>query len=103
MVLGNADAIKRHQAILILRLRESLLCRHPNPLRRLIHVLINSLSVSMSGRVALTTRLQLLFDNQPSFLDVPLVTGGNPTGSTVPAQLEKVDAVFTVALVINLT
>ena len=64
--------------------------------------LVNSVSVSMSERMALKTGLRLLFDNQPSFLDVPLVTGGNPTGSTVPAQLQNVDAVFTVTLVINI-
>jgi hypothetical protein len=61
----------------------------------------NSLSVSMSERLALKTSLQLLVDNLPSFVDVPLVTGGTPTGTRVPAPLKKVDSVFTIALVIN--
>ncbi|MDX1449974.1 MAG: DUF481 domain-containing protein, partial [Acidimicrobiia bacterium] len=62
---------------------------------------VNSLSVAMSERLALKTSLQILFDNQPSFVDVPLFTGGVDTGNTVPAELKKVDSVFTVALVIN--
>ncbi len=63
---------------------------------------LNSVTVSMSERLALKTSLQLLFDNQPSFVDVPLFTGGTPTGQTVLAELDKLDSVFTVALVISM-
>ena len=63
---------------------------------------LNSVTVSMSERLALKTSLQFLFDNQPSFVDVPLFTGGTPTGQTVLAELDKLDSVFTVALVISM-
>jgi len=63
--------------------------------------LVNSLTVAMNQRMALKTSLQLLFDNDPSFVDIPLVTGGVPTGGTVAAPLKKLDSIFTVALVIN--
>lgn len=62
---------------------------------------VNSLTVAMNSRLALKTSLQLLFDNAPSFADVPLFTGGQPAG-TVPAELRKLDSIFTVALVINI-
>jgi hypothetical protein len=64
--------------------------------------LTNSISVAMNDRMALKTSLQVLFDNQPSFLDGPFFPGGNPAG-TVAAQLKKMDSVFTVALVINVS
>lgn len=61
----------------------------------------NAVSVAMSERLALKAGLQMLFDNDPSFIDVPLFTGGVDTGTLVPAQLKKLDTIFTVALVIN--
>lgn len=61
----------------------------------------NALTVAISSRLALKTSLQILFDNQPSFLDVPLIEGGVDLGNTVAAQLDKVDSVVTVALVVN--
>ncbi len=60
----------------------------------------NSLSVSMSERLAVKLGLQLLYDNQPSRVSVPLVDpAGNPLGS-VPVALEKLDSLFSVALVV---
>ncbi|MEZ4416218.1 MAG: DUF481 domain-containing protein [Gemmatimonadota bacterium] len=57
---------------------------------------VNSLTVAMSQRLALKTSLQLLFDNQPALVSVPLSAGG-----TVLAPLGKTDSVFTVAIVAN--
>ena len=63
---------------------------------------INSLSVGLSSRLAFKTSLQLLIDNLPSLLTVPLFdTGGTQTG-TVLHPGDKVDRVLTVALVITL-
>jgi putative salt-induced outer membrane protein YdiY len=55
----------------------------------------NSLTVAMSGRLALKTSYQILFDNQPALVGVPLGTG------SVFVSLEKVDSVFSVAIVAN--
>lgn len=64
---------------------------------------VNSLSVAMSDRLALKTSLQLLFDNKPSLLSVPLVDGGgSPTGTTVFTPSDQVDSVVTLTLVIKL-
>lgn len=64
---------------------------------------VNSLSVAMSDRLALKTSLQLLFDNKPSLLSVPLVDGGgSPTGTTVFTPSDEVDSVVTLTLVIKL-
>lgn len=57
----------------------------------------NSLSVAMSESLALKTSLQLLFDNLPSLLAVPL-TGG---GGDALTPLDKLDSIFTVAIVAN--
>ena len=55
----------------------------------------NSIAVAMSDRLALKTSLQVLFDNQPSLTSVPL------GDSEVLTPLDKVDSIFTVALVVN--
>lgn len=55
----------------------------------------NSLTVTMSANLAIKTSLQLLFDNEPSLVEVPLASG---TG-TVLTPLGKTDSVFTVAVV----
>jgi len=55
----------------------------------------NSLSVAMSERLALKTSLQILFDNQPSLTSVPL------DDTQVLTPLDKVDSLFTVAIVMN--
>ncbi len=63
----------------------------------------NSLSVSLSERLALKTSLQLLMDNQPSLLAVPLLDGGGtPSGTTVLTPGDKVDSILTLTLVITL-
>ena len=59
--------------------------------------LTNSLSVAMSEGLALKTSLQLLFDNLPSLVSVPFATGTE----TALIPLDKVDSVFTVAIVAN--
>lgn len=63
----------------------------------------NSLSVSINDALALKSSLQLLWDNVPALLSVPLETvGGIPTGTTVLTPSEKLDSVITLALVIRL-
>ena len=63
---------------------------------------INSLSVSLSDRLAFKTSFQLLYDHQPALLNVPLFdTGGAETG-TVLTPGDEIDSVLTVALVITL-
>ena len=63
----------------------------------------NALTVSISQRLALKTSLQLLFDNQPSLLSVPLFdTGGTPVGTDVLTPSDEVDTVLTMTLVITL-
>ena len=63
----------------------------------------NSVAVAISQGLALKTSLQLLFDNEPAFVKVPLVDGtGTPTGQNVPSQGKKVDSVLTFTLVIKL-
>lgn len=60
----------------------------------------NSLTLRISQALALRTGLRLLWDNQPSLVDVPLeAPDGTPTGSTVRAPLDELDTQFTVALV----
>lgn len=63
---------------------------------------INSLSVGLSSRLALKTSLQLLIDNLPSLLTVPLFDSGGTQTGTVLSPGDKVDSVLTVALVITL-
>jgi hypothetical protein len=60
----------------------------------------NSVAVGLSDALAFKTSLQLLFDNQPALISVPL--SGAPAGTTVLTPGDEVDTVFTVALVITL-
>lgn len=63
----------------------------------------NSLSVSINSSLALKSSLQLLWDNVPALLSVPLETvGGFPTGTAVLTPSQKLDSVVTLALVIRL-
>jgi len=63
---------------------------------------INSLSVSLSESLAFKTSFQLLFDNQPSLLQVPLLDDlGAPTGN-VSTPGDKVDNVLMLTLVVTL-
>lgn len=64
---------------------------------------ITSLSVSINSGLALKTSVQLLWDNVPALLSVPLESeGGVPTGVEVLAPSSKLDSVVTVTLVIKL-
>ena len=63
----------------------------------------NSLPVSISSKLELKPSLRLLWRNEPSLAEVPLFdTGGTDTGSTVLTPLEKLDSIFTLALVVKL-
>jgi putative salt-induced outer membrane protein YdiY len=64
--------------------------------------LSQSVSASLSDRLALKTTLQLLVDNQPPSRRVPLFTGGEDTGTTVLVPLRKLDRSLSVALVVTL-
>ena len=63
----------------------------------------NALPVSISETLQLKPAIQLLWLNQPALTNVPLLDGaGVPTGDTVTTPLEKLDTVFTLALVVKL-
>ncbi len=62
---------------------------------------VNSLAVAMSDNLALKTTLQVLFDNEPSLVGVPLESAAGAPLGTVSVPLDQFDRVFTVALVIN--
>jgi len=65
--------------------------------------LVTSLSVAITAGLALKTSLQVLWDNQPSLVAAPLESDvGVPVGIDVLTPGERVDSVFTVALVIKL-
>jgi hypothetical protein len=51
----------------------------------------------MAEGLALKTSLQLLFDNEPALVSVPL----QGTEESVLTELDRVDSVFTVALVVK--
>jgi putative salt-induced outer membrane protein YdiY len=55
----------------------------------------NAIAVAMSDRLALKASLQILYDKAPALTEVPLGEG------TVLAPLDKVDSIFTVAIVAN--
>ena len=60
----------------------------------------NSITVTMSNRLALKVSLQVLFDNQPGLVGVPLFTADDsPTGLVVLGELEEIDTILNVALV----
>ena len=64
--------------------------------------LTNAIAVSMTSRLALKVSWQLLYDNLPSLVGIPLTdVGGLPTGDTVFARLDTVDNLLTFALVAN--
>lgn len=63
----------------------------------------NALPVSISETLQLKPAIQLLWLNQPALTNVPLLDGaGVPTGDTVTTPLEKLDTIFTLALVVKL-
>jgi putative salt-induced outer membrane protein YdiY len=65
--------------------------------------LSQSVSASLTSRLALQTTLQLLVDNDPPMIRVPLqATDGTEPGETVRVPLRKVDRMLSVALVVTL-
>ena len=62
---------------------------------------VNSLAVAMSDNLALKTTFQILFDNEPSLVGVPLESAAGAPLGTVSVPLDQFDRVLTVALVIN--
>jgi putative salt-induced outer membrane protein YdiY len=64
--------------------------------------LSQSVSATLSDRMALKTTLQLLLDNAPPSQRVPLFTGGEDSGTTVLTPLRKVDRSLSIALVVTL-
>ena len=63
---------------------------------------INSLSVSLSDRLAFKTSFQLLYDHQPALVNVPLFDPGGVETGTVLTPGQETDSVLTLALVITL-
>ena len=61
----------------------------------------NSLSVAMNEHLGLKTSFRTTFDNQPALASVPLVTAMGEAVGEVVVPREKVDHVFTVALVVS--
>ena len=62
--------------------------------------LINAVAVSINSSLALKVSWQLLFDNLPSLVGIPLTSlGGGPTAETVFIELDSVDNFLTFALV----
>jgi len=60
----------------------------------------NAVAVSMNSRLALKVSWQLLYDNLPSLVGIPLMgVNGSPTGETVFTELDTVDNLLTFALV----
>ena len=64
--------------------------------------LINAIAVGMTSRLALKVSWQVLYDRQPSLVELPLIgSQGFLTGDTVFADLETFDNLLTFALVAN--
>jgi putative salt-induced outer membrane protein YdiY len=64
---------------------------------------LNELPVSISSKLELKPGLRLLWRNEPSLTEVPLVdASGTPTGESVRTPLKELDTIFTLALVLNL-
>ena len=66
--------------------------------------MVNSVTVSMTKRLALKASLQWLYENEPAFAAAPLFDPLDPTGppiGVVPFELDELDTIFTTSLVIN--
>jgi hypothetical protein len=62
----------------------------------------NALAVSMSRRLALQVGLLLLYDHQPSLVELPLFDAtGRSTGLTAAARAATLDTTFTVSVVVS--
>ncbi|MCB1049880.1 MAG: DUF481 domain-containing protein [Acidobacteria bacterium] len=55
---------------------------------------------NLSDKMALKIGLNLIYDNQPAFKKIPLLTDGSPSG-TVLYELDELDYVFTTSIVLN--
>lgn len=63
---------------------------------------VNAVTVAVTKKVGLKVSLRLLADNLPSLVPVPLqFPRGVPTGESVLLPAEKLDTIFTVALVLD--
>lgn len=63
----------------------------------------NGISVDVNNHIALSPSLQLLWRNDPSLTSIDLVAeSGEPTGESVLVPLQKLDSLFTMALVVTL-
>lgn len=62
---------------------------------------LSSIAVALTEGLALKTSYQLVFDNHPALLSVPLFTGGTPNG-TVGVESSQFDSFLTLSLVIKL-
>jgi putative salt-induced outer membrane protein YdiY len=63
----------------------------------------NALPITISAKLAFKPSLRLLWRNEPSLTEVDLeAPDGTPTGDKVLVPLEKLDAFFTLALVVKL-
>ena len=62
---------------------------------------VNAVSVAMNEHLGLKTSLRTTFDNQPALARLPLRSPGGEQGGTVLVRREKLDRVFTVALVVS--
>ncbi len=63
--------------------------------------MITGLAVAMSERLALKLGLQLLYDNEPSFEEIPLTPFAPNIDTTYFNQLDEMDTIFTASLVVN--
>jgi hypothetical protein len=62
----------------------------------------NALAVSMNKRLALQVGILMLYDHQPSLLELPLFDRqGTPTGLSVAAEAATLDTTFTVSVVVS--
>ena len=62
----------------------------------------NALTVQMNKLLALKVGLTLLYDNEPATLDFPIYGRyGGETGDTVAVEADKLDTIFTTALVVG--
>jgi hypothetical protein len=62
----------------------------------------NSLAVSMNKRLALQLGLLLLYNHQPSLVELPLFNlAGAPAGLTVAGRAATLDTTFTASIVVS--
>lgn len=62
---------------------------------------VNALSVAMNEHLGLKTSLRTTFDNEPALARLPLRSPGGEEAGAVLVHREKLDRVFTVALVVS--